>query len=229
MKITKEQYDALSAEQKKLFKAEGDGYTMVGDTEIAAEARRARDREKTRADELATQLQEIKDQLEELQGNDARKNKDIGAIEKSWQDKLTALKTTSDKTTAQLKQQIEKLLIDSSVESIANEIFTKPKRDARLIRERLKVEYDGETPIVRILDKEGKASALTLADLKKETVDNPEFADILVGSKATGSGGTGGENGAGGPKQPKDYTEAERLHLYRTNRAEFDRLFPKSA
>lgn len=226
MKITKDQYNALTAEQKKLWKAAGEEYELVGDTEIAAEARRAKDREKQRADTAETQLAELQTRLTALEGDDAKKRGDISAIEKSWNDKLELQKKTAEKTIATLKTQLEKTLIENAIGGVAAEIFTNPKRDARLLSDRVYVDYDGEVPVVRIRDKDGKPSALTLEDLKKETVDNKDYSDILIGSQASGSGGTGGNKGGGAAKQPKDYSEAERVALFKTNPTEFHRLFP---
>jgi len=229
MKITKEQYDALTTEQKKLWKAAGDQYELVGDTEVAAEMRRARDREKSRADKAETDLAELTTRLSTLEGDSARKTGDIATIEKSWQTKLDAAKGASDKTIGGLKKQLEVVMIDGALATVAAEIFTKPTRDVRLLKDRVYVDYDGETPVLRVRDKDGKASALTLEDLKKETVDNPDFKDILVGSKATGSGGAGGNQGGGATKQPKDYSEQERVQLFHTDPTKFKELFPQSA
>jgi DNA repair exonuclease SbcCD ATPase subunit len=226
MKITQEQYDSLTAEQKKLWKKDGDGYSLIGDTEIAAEMRRAKEREQQKAQELSEELQKLKDKLAELEGNNARRTGDIEAIEKSWDGKLKTQKKEYEDKIKKLTQQVEKLLIDDTVTKLATEIFTKPGRDQRLIRERLKVEYDGDTPVVRVLDKDGKPTALTLDDLKKETCENPDYEDILIGSKASGSGGAAGNKGGGAAKQPKDMTEAERIELLRTNPARFRELFP---
>jgi len=164
--------------------------------------------------------------LTALEGDNARKTGDIGTIEKSWQKKLEDQKTATDKTTIGLKKQLEAVMIDGALATVAAEIFTKPTRDVRLLKDRVYVDYDGETPVLRIRDKDGKPSALTLEDLKKETVDNPDFKDILLGSKASGSGGAGGNQGGGAAKQPKDYSEQERIELYRTNPTKFNELFP---
>jgi hypothetical protein len=49
----------------------------------------------------------------------------------------------------------------------------------------------------RILDREGKPSAFTIDDLKKEILANKEFSPILKASNATG-GGASGARGSGG-------------------------------
>jgi len=226
MKITKEQYDALTTEQKKLWKKDGEEYSLVGDTDIASEMRRARDREKAEKEAAQARITELEERLTSLEGDDARKSKDINAIEAGWQKKLDKVKADAEKLVATLKQHLERALIGGAIDKIAAEIFMKPDRDKRLLADRVTVEYDGDVPSLKVKDKDGKVSSMTLDDLKKETVDNAEFGDILVGSKASGSGGTGGNNGSGASKQPKDYTEAERVHLYKTDRATFDRLFP---
>lgn len=226
-KITKEQYEALSEALKGEYKQDGDSYIIdLDDGEVAAEMRRARDREKVRADEADRAKKAAEDRLAELEGNDARKRGDIDSIEKSWKDKLDTAEAKGKAAVDGLKSQLESLMLDSAVTKIASEIFIKPNRDARLLRDRVYIDYDGETPVLRVRDKDGKASAMTLEDLRKETVDNPEYDDILSGSKATGSGGGGGNQGGGAAKQPSEYTEAERVKLFKENPTEFRRLFP---
>lgn len=230
LKITKEQYDALDDAGKAFYVEDGKGgYRIdVDDSEVAEEMRRGRDREKLRADDAERKAQDLETRLSALEGDDARKRGDIATIERSWQTKLDAQKADSEKTITGLKSKLENVMIDSAVDAMAHEIFVKPGRDARLIRDRVYIDYDGDTPIVRVRDKEGKASALTLDDLKRETLDNKDYADILVGSKATGSGGAGGNQGGGAAKQPSEYTEAERVALYRDNPTEFRRIFPQA-
>ena len=228
-KITKDEFEKLDEAQKFFYKADGDSYKLdIDDTDLAAEMRRARDREKQRADDAEREAADAKRRLDELEGSDARKRGDIQAIERSWQEKLDKQKADADKLVTGLKTQLEKVMVDSAVDAISHEIFAKPSRDSRLIRDRVYIDYDGETPVVRVRDKDGKASALSLDDLKKETLDNKDYADILVGSKATGSGGAGGNQGGGAAKQPSEYTEAERIALYRENPTEFRRLFPQA-
>ena len=49
---------------------------------------------------------------------------------------------------------------------------------------------------------------------------------ITKGSGASGGGAAGGKNG-GAVKKPEEYTEAERMHLYRNEPAKFNELFGK--
>jgi hypothetical protein len=229
IKITKEEFEKLPEAVKFEYKQDGDGYKLdVNDTEVAAEMRRAKDREKQRADEAEAELNKARERISQIEGDDARKRGDIATIEKSWAEKLEKAKKEGEEAVKKLKSHLETVMVDAAVNEIASEIFVKPSRDSRLIKDRVYIDYDGETPVIRVRDKDGKASALTLADLKKETLDNADFADILVGSKASGSGASGGKQGGGAAKQPSEFTEQERTDLFRNNRAEFDRLFPQA-
>jgi hypothetical protein len=69
---------------------------------------------------------------------------------------------------------------------------------------------------------DGKPSALTLADLEKEFVDNKAFAPIIRASNASGGGASGG-TGGGATKAFKDMNTAERTELYRKDPAAFKR------
>jgi hypothetical protein len=46
-----------------------------------------------------------------------------------------------------------------------------------------------------VKDSEGKPSALTVDELKKEIMADAAFAPLIVGSKATGGGASGGKGG----------------------------------
>lgn len=232
LKITKAEYEALDDAKKGLYTADGENYKLdVDDVEVAAEMRRGRDREKARADALDAEKKELEARISALEeaGEQAkRKSGDITEIEKGWQKKLDKAKADGDAAVMKLKKQLETVMIDGELAKIASEIFVKPGRDVRLLKDRVYVEFEGENAVLRVRDKEGKASALTLEDLKKETVDNADYKDILVGSKATGSGGSGGNNGGGAAKKPHELNDAERTELFRTNPTEFNRLFPQA-
>ena len=231
LKLTKEEWEKLEDEAaKSLYVVDGDAYKIdIDDVEIAAELRRAKDREQARANEAekkAKDLQVQYDELKALPPGDRHKSEDLTNIEKSWSTKLETAKKESDATIAKLKTQLEKVMVQGAVDAMAAEIFLKPQRDARLLAERVYIDYDGDTPIVRVRDKDGKASALTLADLKKETLDNKEFEDILIGSKASGSGGAGGNHGGGASKKASEYSEQERVALFNSNPTKFHEMFP---
>ena len=99
----------------------------------------------------------------------------------------------------------------------------------RAIADRLYVDIVDDAPIVRVFGQDGKASALNLDDLRKEFVATPDYAAILISSKATGGGAgsnakpNGGVPGSAGPKRIADMTEVERREFYARDKAAFNR------
>lgn len=228
-KIDKATFDALPDAVKFEYKPDGEGFKLdIDDAEIASEMRRARDREKLRADEAEAARLEAERKLGEVEGNDARKRGDLDSIERSWSQKVEAAKTEAGKIIDKLKAQLSTLLVTDKAREIAQEISTAPAVLLPHIIAKLTADLEGETPTTRVLGEDGKPTALTLDDLKKSFVDSKDFAPIIIGSKATGSGGAGGNQGGGASKQPSEYTEAERTELFRRDRAEFNRLFPQA-
>lgn len=93
------------------------------------------------------------------------------------------------------KSLFESTKVNQVADSMASKLSKMPKWLARDIKERLSVDYDADgNPSLRVLDGDGKVSAMSLEDLEKEFLTNEEYADILIGSKASGGAG-GSENG----------------------------------
>jgi hypothetical protein len=204
MKLTKAQYDALPAEVKALFKQEGDEYVAIVNPEDNPESlKRARDRERDAAAQLRKELAGLKKQQEDANAaaetarlEAERKAGDVAALEKSWQTKL-------EKETGLLKAQLEqrdgsirKLLVTQSASQLARDISTVPDLMAEQIAKRLTVEYGENGVTTRVLDLDGKPTALSIDDLKKEILADKRYAGILIAGKGSGSGA--GSSGAGG-------------------------------
>jgi rRNA maturation endonuclease Nob1 len=137
----------------------------------------------------------------------ARKSGDTEALEKSWQEKLAARE-------AELKAELEKyqgtvvsLTSGQTATKLAAELSVQGSSDVLLphIERRLKTEYREGQPVTVVLDKDGKPSAMTIDELKKEFSENPAFAPLIVGSKASGAG----PHGSKGPGAQRENTEAE--------------------
>jgi len=191
-KITKEVFDKLSADLKAEYVEKDGEYVLDVDgddnNEDVGALRRAKDREVQARKDAEKKAREAEAKLAELDGNDARKRGDIEALEKSWKDKY-------DKDTGELKTKLEakdgfisKSLVDNVASSIAAEISTTPALILPHIRARLTADLEGDTPTTKVLGADGKPSASTVDDLKKEFVDNKEFATIIRASKASGGG-----------------------------------------
>lgn len=204
--LTKEEFDALTDEQKAFYKESGGNYQLQieGMPEIPDVSGLQK-----KVDELLSEKkseQEKRRQAEEAAKkaaeDQARKNGDIESLEKSWAEKL---KARESELLAQLQEKdasLRTLLVDNVAQTLA----TKLAGDAAPlimphITSRLSVE-EGKT---RVIDANGHPSAFTIDDLEKEFRSNQLFAPVIIGSKATGTGGEGGKGKlpAGGGDKPK--------------------------
>lgn len=129
----------------------------------------------------------------------ARKSGDVEALEKSWREKLESETKDRDAKLTAYEQMINKMTVGAEAQRMASDLAVPGSADVLLphIERRLTVEVKDGIPVVRVIDKDGKPSALSIDDLKKEIEGNPAFAPLIIGSKANGSGGVGGKGGAG--------------------------------
>jgi len=163
---------------------------------------------------LLKEKADAKDAARKATEEAAKKNGDVEALEKSYQEKIDALKAETQKQIDGFKTTISDLTVGATAKSLAAELALPGSADVLLphISKRLTVEMADSGPITRVLDKEGKPSALSVDDLKKEIAANESFAPLLVASKASGDGGSGKKGSGGGGKTIK--------------RAEFEALSP---
>ncbi|WBA79560.1 hypothetical protein [Endozoicomonas sp. GU-1] len=133
----------------------------------------------------------------------ARKSGDVAALEKSWSEKLTAKEAELMAQIEARDSSLKTMLVDNVAQAMATEISVSPALLIPHIKGRLSVEVQDGKHITRVLDAEGKPSAATIDDLKKEFVSNEAYAPVIIGSKASGgqapsSGAQGGGNNQGG-------------------------------
>lgn len=183
-KITKAEFDALNDTLKAEYKASGDSYVL--DTDDATDLIAARDREKEERRKAEKAAKDAQDALDALKDKQSRDSGDVTALEASWQKKFDAEKKRADDASAALDNERKDRYVTEQADKIAQR-FTVPSLMRDRIASRLAVEIHDGKPLVRVLDKEGKPSASSVADLEKELVDNPEFKSIVVASKASGS------------------------------------------
>lgn len=228
-KITKEEFDAmdpvLQAEYKEVngvMLLQFDGATDLSRA-VAAEKLRA-DRAEARTNELATQITTLQTSMEERERATADKDKDIPALNASWQKKLDDAVKKGKEAVENLQRQFRQLLVHSKAEAIAAEISDSPKLLLPHIEAMLDVDFAGDMPTTRVLDPvTRKPSALTLEEMQKSFVDNPDFAAIIKGSGSSG-GGAGTQrnpNGGGASKKLSEMTEAERVAFSKSNPDQF--------
>lgn len=161
--------------------------------------------------EKKAEQQKRKEAEEQAALEHARKKGDIDALEKSWGEKFTARETELLNEKQALEAQVYKLTVGSKATELAAKLAV-PGSDSVLlphISNRLQVEtVDGEIKI-RVLDLQGKPSALSIEDLEKEFRANEAFKPLIRASNASGSGASGGQGG-GATKKPSEMTTAER-------------------
>lgn len=220
--------DSLDESLKALYvERNGKFYLDAEEDTDTGTLRRALDRVRHEKTELTEKLADIQTQMDELKtANPPGKGgkKDVDVLEASWQKKFDDEVKRLSGEMSKKDEYIKSSLIDAAAAKIAD-VFVVPSVGARLVRERLSVEFGDEGPKVRVLDAAGSPSALSVDDLRKEFVDNKEFAPLIVASRGSG-GGAGGANGGSGGGAGKTFAEmnaTERTHIFNTDRVRFER------
>lgn len=157
--------------------------------------------EKKAADKKAREAEEAARKAAE---DAARKSGDTEALEKSWQQKLAQREQELMQELETYKESVTAMTVDNVAVSLASELAVPGSAKALLphIRARLAVEQREGKFVTVVRDAEGKPSAYSLDDLKKEFVSDPAFAPLIVGTKATGGGAKGSSSG-GAAKEGK--------------------------
>lgn len=212
LKISEDEFDSLSDEMKKIYKQDGDSYLLDADIPNVDNGalKRAKDRESQKRKDLEAQLAELQSKLDSISDTDARKRGDIDTLEKSWNSKYSDMEKSYGEKMKSLQSAYVKEVIDKKAIELANKLSDSPDLILPHIKGRIKADFDGDTPITRVLDKEGNVSALTFDELHKEFVANPIFKPIIRESKASGSSANNasGQKGSAN-KSLKDMTATE--------------------
>lgn len=193
--------------------------------ELLGETKRERELRKA-AEDRANALE---DERQKALDDNARAKGDVESLEKSYQERIAKLNEDSTGKVSTLQKQIYDLTVGQAANNLANELSIKGSAIALLphIQNRLSLEQleDGQQKI-RVLDANGNKTGMTLEDLKQEFRSNEAFKPLLAANGASGSGANGANGSAGhSNKSAKEYTEAERLELAKTNPELFRQLF----
>ena len=199
-RITKEEHSKLADALKFEYVEDGDGFRLdVDGEEDTGALRRAKDRETQLRKDAEKEARELREKLEGVEGDDARKKGDIATLEKSWQSKMDKQKEEYEGRIGKLTSHTTKSLVDNVALGIASKISNAPNLILPHIRARLQANFDGDEPTTVVLGKDGKASAMTLEELSAEFVANKDFSAIITASKASGGAGKPSQNGGGAP------------------------------
>lgn len=232
-KITAAEFAGLHDEVKKFYTKEGEGYLLQADD--ATELKNAMERERLEKEGLKMQVASLTRTNTDLSTeNITLKNKsgDVLAIERSWEGKLAAAQNESKEKLAAKDKQLHKLLVTNTASAMATELAGE---NAHLlipvIEQRLQIDTSGADATVRILDAEGKPSALKPAELQKELVDSKKYNAILIANRASGSA-TGSPitrpKGIPLDKKFKDLTQDERVSWHKEDPTGFQKASDES-
>lgn len=227
-KITQAEHDALPEAMRAAYKAHASGgfiLDLEGEDDDVAALRATNEREVATRRAAETRVQALDTELTALRTQIASGSDSLRALETSWREKLDRAQADAKTAEDRLRGQINRMLVDTRAQAIAADISTVPALMAEHIAKRLTVDYEGDVPAIRVLDASGKPSANSVDDLVKEFTSNTVYAPIIIASKASG-GGAAGANGAGGgaAKSFSEMSEVERVSLYRSDPAKFNRL-----
>lgn len=159
--------------------------------------------------ELLDEKAKTKQARQKAEEDAARASGDLKALDESWQSKLKTQKETDGARISTLEGMVRQLTAGSRAETLAAELAVDAESIPALIPHiagRLSVDMTGDTPLVRVLDKEGKPSAMSVGDLKSELAADKALARLVKGSNASGDGGAS-KSGAGGSQKTAKRSE----------------------
>lgn len=230
-KITEEEFESLNEAIKSEYQKDGDKYNLtVEGLEDTGALKRAKEHEKERRQKVEAELKIAKEKLTEKEDEIINLHKgavskdDVDALERSYKEKLEKTETEYKQRLTESEGSLRSMLVDNVATKLANEISTVPDLMSGAISARLTTEVVDGKAITRVLDKDGKPSALTVEELKKEFIANEKFSSIIVGSNATGSGASGSGNGSGASKKLSEMSEGERVKLFQESPEDYRKL-----
>ena len=177
--------------------------------------------------ELLEEKSKTKQEAEKAAMEAAKKSGDMESLEKSWQQKMEATETELRNEIKAYESMMESITSGAEARKLASDLALPGHSDLLLphIEKRLKTEFRDGKPQVRVLDKDGKVSAMTVDDLRAEITGTEVFAPILAGSRANGAGQAGkSDGGKVADKKFTDYNDQELVQLLRENPDEYKRI-----
>jgi len=201
--ISKDQFSEISEELKPFYVESGDGYKLdlEGEEDYGA-LKRAKEHEKAERLAIAKERDELRAQLEQYSTKEAREKGDIAALDKSYQEKMKAVTSAKDEEINNLRAIFTEKLVEGEALSLSAKISTDPDLMLPHIRARIQADFSDGVPKIRVLDQDGRPSAMTIDDLAAEIVGNKKFSKIITASKASGGSGMSNATGGGAAYNP---------------------------
>lgn len=206
------EYKEVEQEGKKSYVLDLEG-AYITDEPVDA-LKRARDYEKKeastarqKAKDAAMAAEKLQEELDAMRRGAIPKG-DVEKLELSWKEKLQKIATEKDSEITAARGSLQKLLVDNVAQQIAAKISNAPELILPHVKARLVAELTSDGYVTRVLDREGKASALSIEELQKDITNDKRFAPIIIGSKASGGGAAGatgdgtGSSASNGARKP---------------------------
>lgn len=231
--IDKAAFDALSADlQSEYTLGADDKYHLDLEDDDAAALKRAKDHEKEKRLAAEEKLREREaadeaaaEELRLAKEEAARKAGDVEALETSWREKHEAAVAEAKADGERSRNALKAVFVNKVATEMANAISTVPDLIVDKIKARLDLEIHEGQPITRVLSADGKPSALSLDELRKEFVDNKSYAAIIKASDAQGGGAGAGGDGDGVPgKKLSEMTATEEAKFANEHPEQYARM-----
>lgn len=180
--------------------------------ELQAEIERLRKHNETILGEKKQATEAARKAAEEA----AKKSGDIEALEKSWAER-EAQKLAERETELQKRDEwLRDMTVNATASRLAADMAVQGSSMVleRHLRDRLSMEIRDGKPTTVVLDADGRPSALSVDDLRKEFMANAAFAPLIAETRASGAGGVG--QGRAGSQNSQDTSKwsSEQKSLY---------------
>lgn len=210
LKLKVEKLDDVEEAHRGLYSEDKEGGFVLGvdGIEDTGALKRAKEHEATARKAAEAELKKLQDAAKKA-SDEARKaaeeaaakSGDLETLRKSADERIAAARAEVESQfkpeVESLRSDVSRLLIDNVATSLASQIAIDGSAPVLIphIASRLGVEVRDGRRVTVVKDAEGKPSALTIDDLKKEIVSNKAFAPLIVASKGSGSGANGSKGG----------------------------------
>jgi len=196
LKVDKKAYDSMDELLKAHYVEDAEGVYVLDIEDMPTPEpqrddgplKRAHERKKQELQEALAKLKAYEEKQASTSMDDARKNGDLETMEKAYQSNMEKLRSELTDQNNKLKDNYKKQLVDNVAIKLANELTDSPDLILPHIKQRLKADFDGDSPSTVFLDQFGNPTPMAETDFKKDFMDNPSFAPIIRGNKANGGG-----------------------------------------
>ena len=199
LRITKDEYEALSDEFKAEYKASGDGYVLKLDREVytTEQVDEKIDGLTTKNSELLGKLKTAKEDLEAAKASKGKGDGENARLLREAKERIDNLENEIAKGKTQsivrkIQDELKSELGKISEGKALTQLF-------RLTKHRVGV-HEGEGTV---LSEEGRPTISSVKELVRQIKDSGEYDNLISGSKANG----GGEQGSRGGKSDEKWAD----------------------